>query len=312
MKPHNHVLNRERDRLIRKVRALKPDLAKEIMNLDFSWFRIRNEDQNRATVFVYDEIDPYWGMSADDFVKELNEITAQNIDVRINSPGGSVFDCIAMYNALVMHPANITVYVDSLAASGASIIAMAGEECVMMVGAQMMIHDALGIEMGNAADMRAFADFLDRQSDNIATIYAHKAGGDASDWRARMLAETWLSAEEAVEIGLADRIYSQGLGEGEGTEEGDGDGESENPDEAPNEEPPDRGTEEEPPEGDNIEDLIDSLMNRQHALTNRNWKYPGRRRAPDPISNSVGMNSAFGPSIEFLDTLINQMFSERE
>lgn len=150
---YRYMRNRERrtqrSRLVARIRALDPGLASTIQDLSVPWFAIsepkliKNQSTEDTTeVYIYEEIDWFWGLSADVFVQELNEIMTDNIDVRLNSPGGDVFDSIAIYNALVKHPANVTVYVDSLAASGASIIAMSGDKRVMMVGSQMMIHDA--------------------------------------------------------------------------------------------------------------------------------------------------------------------------
>src|SRR5690606_8034659 len=102
------------------------------------------------------------------------------------------------------HQAHVTVIVDSLAASIASVIAMAGDRVVMAKNATMMIHDGHGLSIGNAADMREMADLLDKVSDNIASVYAERAGGDVAEWRERMRAETWYSADEAVSAGLAD------------------------------------------------------------------------------------------------------------
>ncbi|MGV9779791.1 head maturation protease, ClpP-related, partial [Streptosporangium sp. NPDC003464] len=126
--------------------------------------------------------------------------------LRVNSPGGDVFDGIAIMNTLRSHPARVTTHVDSLAASIASVIAMAGDRIVMQPHSQMMIHDAAGMCIGNATDMHEMAAMLDRQSDNIAAVYAERAGGTVADWRERMRAETWLSAEEAVAAGLADEV----------------------------------------------------------------------------------------------------------
>ncbi len=179
----------------------------DLLDARLPWYTIRSagaSDDGSATVFIFDEIGGSFGISAKQFVAELEAITAPVIRVRINSPGGSVFDAIAIYNGLRHHPARIVVYVDSLAASAASVIAMAGDEIVMMPGSQMMIHDASMIEDGNAADMAKAATFLDRQSDNIADIYRLRAGGEASEWRELMRAETWLFAREAVEARLAD------------------------------------------------------------------------------------------------------------
>jgi hypothetical protein len=124
--------------------------------------------------------------------------------VRINSPGGSVFEGIAIANALRAHPANVTVQVDSVAASIASVIAMAGDRIEMAPNSMMMIHDASGLAMGNAADMEEMAELLDLISDNIADAYAARAGGTREQWRERMRAETWYLPEDAVDNGLAD------------------------------------------------------------------------------------------------------------
>lgn len=170
-----------------------------------SWYQIRNISDTEAEIAIYDEIG-YFGVSANDFIRDLSAIKASRISLRINSPGGDVFDGIAIYNAIRRHSAQVSVYVDGIAASAASFIAMAGNEVVMSPHSQMMIHEASGLVIGNAADMRQLADILDKSSDNIASIYAEKAGGTVAEWRARMQDETWLSDKEAVKLGLADRI----------------------------------------------------------------------------------------------------------
>lgn len=277
MRLRGALLARQQARVIERLRNADPALATQLSNVKLDWYRFRNatdDDGDTAELYIYEEIGGWFGMPVNELVKELREIKTKNLNVRINSPGGSLFDSIAIYNALVAHPANITVYVDALAASGASIIAMAGEKCIMMVGSQLMIHDALGVELGNAADMRAMAEFLDAQSDNIATIYANKAGGDPKEWRNLMLAETWMFAEEAVESGLADEIYS-GPGDEDMPEEGE---EEEPPEEdAEEEEAPE---EEEPPADE--DDELENLMRVRHPLANRGFKYRGRKFAPAP------------------------------
>ncbi len=170
-----------------------------------SWYTIRNASDDEAEIFIYDEIG-YWGTTANDFVSELREIKASKIALHINSPGGDVFDGIAIYNALVRHKADITVYIDGIAASAASFIAMCGDTVVMCRFSQMMIHEASGLCIGPADDMRKMADVLDKASDNIAAIYATRADGDVAEWRSRMKDETWISDREAVEMGLADRV----------------------------------------------------------------------------------------------------------
>jgi len=117
-----------------------------------------------------------------------------------------VFDAVAIYTSLRQHKAQVHVIVDSLAASAASFIAMAGDKITAMANAMMMIHDPLGLVIGNAADMRELADLLDKHGDNIAAIYAGRAGGKVEDWRAAMLAETWYLADEAYAAGLVDEV----------------------------------------------------------------------------------------------------------
>lgn len=201
------VLRAERplrvERAVAHMREAKPQGEDE----RYRWYKIEvGNKANTAEVYLYDEIG-YWGVSAADFVADLNEVAkdAKAITVRINSPGGDVFDGIAIGNALRNHKASVTVQIDGLAASAASFIAaMAGDEVVMGAYSQMMIHDASGLAMGNAGDMREMADLLDRISDNIAQVYADKAGGSRSFWRDRMRDETWYDGPEAVAAGLAD------------------------------------------------------------------------------------------------------------
>ncbi|MFI9235777.1 head maturation protease, ClpP-related [Streptomyces sp. NPDC053079] len=169
------------------------------------WYRIKNLADGATEVAIYDEIG-YWGVTASDFIAELKSIDSTEITLRLNSPGGEVFDGIAIMNALRSHPARVTTHVDGIAASIASVIAMAGDRIIMQPHSQMMIHDGSGLCIGNAADMREMADLLDKQSDNIAGVYAERAGGTVKQWRTKMLAETWYTAQEAVEAGLADEV----------------------------------------------------------------------------------------------------------
>ena len=169
------------------------------------WYTIRNAHEDEAEIYIYDEIG-YWGVTANDFIGDLRDIKAGKIALHINSPGGDVFDGIAIYNALRRHKADITVWIDGIAASAASFIAMAGDEVVMSPHSQMMIHEASGLVIGAADDMRKMAEILDKSSDNIASIYAKRAGDDVAEWRQRMKDESWFSDIEAVEAGLADRV----------------------------------------------------------------------------------------------------------
>lgn len=171
-----------------------------------SWYRIGNYSAGgSADVWVYDEIG-YWGITALDFVRELSALNATEIALHINSPGGDVFDGIAIYNAIRNHPATVTSHVDGLAASAASFIACAADRTVMQPQAQMMIHEASGLCIGPADDMRAMAELLEKTSGSLADIYATTRGGTAEAWRAAMQAESWYTAEEAVAAGLAHEV----------------------------------------------------------------------------------------------------------
>lgn len=174
-----------------------------------NWYTVRNAlptDDGPAEILIYDEINPVFGVSAADFVKDLAAIDAPEITVRINSPGGAVFDGIAILNALRGHDAKVTTVVDGLAASIASVIAMGGDEIVMNKNSQLMVHNAWDVVIGNADDLQKAADNLRQFSANLASIYAERAGGAVSDWQAVMDAETWYTADEAVAAGLADRV----------------------------------------------------------------------------------------------------------
>lgn len=169
------------------------------------WYRVANAAGDRAEVFIYDFIDEF-GVNANDFVRDLRAITAKAIDLHINSGGGLVFDGIAIYSALKNHAATVDVFVDGIAASAASFVAMAGDTVTVEKPAKLMIHDAGGLVLGNAADMREMADLLDELSDTIAQIYSDRAGGTVAKWREAMRAETWYSAADAVKAGLADKV----------------------------------------------------------------------------------------------------------
>lgn len=177
------------------------------------WFRIEARaaaEENQPTVaevFIYDEIgERFWGggVSAQVLATDLAALDVDTIRVFINSPGGAAWDGVSIMNALRRHKARVEITVDGLAASAASVIAMAGDHIIMNRGAEMMIHDASGGAWGPADLMEETAGILHKLSDSIADIYAARAGGDRQTWRTAMLAETWYTAEEAVTAGLAD------------------------------------------------------------------------------------------------------------
>ena len=170
-----------------------------------SWYTIRARASG-AEVLIYDEIGAY-GVSAKGFLAELGALPDDApIDLRLNSPGGSVFDAVAIYNALSRHAGTITVWIDGIAASAASYIAMAGDEIVMPENAFMMIHDPSGVVMGTAADMRDMAGTLDKIAASMTRGYAAKSGKPEDEIAALLSAETWFDAKDALEAGLATRM----------------------------------------------------------------------------------------------------------
>jgi ATP-dependent protease ClpP protease subunit len=174
---------------------------------------ISNVSSDEVDLHVYDVIgDPYEGTDAAQFVRDLSEITASTINLHINSPGGYVNDALAMYNALLNHPAFVNAYNDGHADSAASFLMQAADKRYIARNASMLIHPAQAIALGDEADMRASADRLAEESRNIASIYAERSGGTAEDWLARMTAEngskrgTSYRGQEAVDVGLVDEI----------------------------------------------------------------------------------------------------------
>lgn len=140
-----------------------------------SWYAIRARGTG-AEVAIYDEIGAY-GVSAKGFLAELGALPEGTpVDLRLNSPGGSVFDAVAIHNAIKRHAGTVTVWIDGIAASAASYIAMAGDEIVMPENAFLMIHDPAGLVMGTAEDMRAMAEALDKVKGSLVSGYAAKSG----------------------------------------------------------------------------------------------------------------------------------------
>ena len=173
-----------------------------------SWYSIRARNAG-AELSIYDEIGAY-GVSAKAFIAEIGALKAgTNLELRLNSPGGSVFDAVAIYNALKRHDGNVTVTIDGVAASAASYVAMAGDEIVMPENAFLMIHDPSGLVMGTAGDMRDMAEALDKIAGSLIKGYAAKSGKPDEEIATLMAAETWFDAAEAVEAGFADRIAAE-------------------------------------------------------------------------------------------------------
>ena len=166
---------------------------------------VRDGQADEAEILIYDEIG-FWGIQAADFMRALSQVDAKTIHVRINSPGGSVFDGIAIYNALREHPAHVVTHVDALAASIASVIALAGDEVKIAKNAFLMIHDPWTITIGNAEELRKDAGLLDKFAQTILGVYTAKSSEKPDEIKDLMRAETWLTADEALELGLVDEV----------------------------------------------------------------------------------------------------------
>jgi ATP-dependent protease ClpP protease subunit len=162
-------------------------------------------------ISIYDVIgqDPWTGegTTAKRVAGALRAIGQKPITVNVNSPGGDMFEGLAIYNLLVEHPAEVTVRVMGLAASAASIIAMAGDRIEMGLGSMLMIHNSWGLVMGNQNDMRAAADTFSEFDAAMADIYAARSGGKLKDIATMMDAETFMRAEVAIEKGFADATF---------------------------------------------------------------------------------------------------------
>jgi ATP-dependent protease ClpP protease subunit len=165
----------------------------------------RLENSSTPTFYVYEMIGAA-DTDAADFVQAVGAVKGKVIDLHLNSPGGFVYDGVSMYEALLNHPAQVNVHIDGMAASAASFLAQAGDTITMARAGRMMIHDAQGIGIGSPADIREYADILDEVSNDIAGIYARRAGGSPASWRKAMTATTWYSSDQAVSAKLADRI----------------------------------------------------------------------------------------------------------
>lgn len=146
------------------------------------------------------------GVSASEVIAQLDEDEADPVALYVNSGGGDVFEGIAIHNALKRHQGRVTVYIDGLAASAASVIAMAGDEIVMPENTMMMVHNPWTMAIGGADDLRKTADILDQTRDAIVTAYRDKTGMDEDELRTLLDDETWLSAKDAVAFGFADRL----------------------------------------------------------------------------------------------------------
>lgn len=172
-----------------------------------SWFSVKAQASGAgAEVTIFDDIGAY-GVSAKAFIAEISAFHGQPLTVQINSLGGSFFDALAMYNALRMHGAPITTIAFGVAASAASIVFMAGDVRAMPANTFLMVHDPLTeFAYGDSEDLRALADTLDKLAVSMLQIYASRSGQSEDEIKAMVNADTWLSAQEALDQGFATQI----------------------------------------------------------------------------------------------------------
>lgn len=180
------------------------------------WFTVNKKaDEKTAEIFIYDQIGvDFWtgeGVTPKSFISELRDIekTHKSLDLRINSPGGFVHDGFTIYNALKQSPLEINVYIDGLAASAAAFIAMAGNKIYMPKSAELMIHNAWGMVVGNAADMKKEAAHLESLNTMIGDIFAERTRKNKAEISSMMSSETWMNGEEAVRLGFADELLEE-------------------------------------------------------------------------------------------------------
>jgi ATP-dependent protease ClpP protease subunit len=174
------------------------------------WYRLEAKTSGKrrsAELWILDVIDP-WFEDPAALVRSIARLEADDITVHLNSPGGDAFGGIAIFNALRDNPARVLTVVEGLAASAASVVAMAGDTIRMNRGAQLMIHEPSGFAFGPPDVMAKAAEMLDKVGQGIAEIYAGRAGGTAEDWREAMADESWYTAQEAVDAGLADELVA--------------------------------------------------------------------------------------------------------
>lgn len=168
------------------------------------------DDDGDTVISIYDVIGTDWwtgeGVTAKSVARALDRAAGKPVTARINTPGGDMFEGLAIYNLLVEYSAKVTVEVMGIAASAGSVIAMAGDEIIMGLGTSMMIHNAWGVVIGNRNDMRAAADIFEGFDSSMADIYEARTGLKKAEVAKLMDAESYIFAKDAVEKGFADKV----------------------------------------------------------------------------------------------------------
>ena len=178
---------------------------------------VQNKD-DEATIYLYGDIGGWFGIDSTEFIKELNGITAKTIHLRVDSGGGDIFTARAMKTAIMQHKSKVVAHVDGLAASAASFLIMGADEVEIVDGGFLMIHNALSFldlfGYFNIDDLNKIAETISKEIDlhekinqSIASDYAKKTGKEAAEFLDYMNKETWFTAQEALDIGLVDRVY---------------------------------------------------------------------------------------------------------
>lgn len=195
-------MNREQLELARKLRSVGPQNFHQS-----GWFRVVNVAADTAEVYIYDEIG-YFGVTADDFIRDVSAVQADNLTIRVNSKGGDVFEALALHAFIAGYAGHTTAIVDSVAASAASFLIMGADTIQVQRNASLMVHDASLMVYGNEDAIRAAADLAAMASDNIADIYSQRTPDmSAADWRKVMQSgDAWYSASEALDAGLVDEV----------------------------------------------------------------------------------------------------------
>lgn len=171
------------------------------------WFNVKAlANEAKAEISVYGEIGG-WELPAAEFVKQVQALgQVDQINLSINSPGGSVFDALTMFNYLRRTGAEIVVRIDGIAASAASLLAMAGDKIIMPVNSMMMVHNPWVFAMGNAEELREQADVLDKVGMAIATTYQSRTGQPIEKINELLATDSWLSAQEALAMGFCTEV----------------------------------------------------------------------------------------------------------
>jgi len=178
---------------------------------DKTWFEIKNKaNSDKAEIWIYEEIgEDLWGdagIGAKQFQKELTSIKASQIDLHINSPGGNVFDGNTIYNLLKQHPAKVTTYIDGLAGSIASVIALAGDKVIIAENGMFMIHKPFGMTVGDEDDHEEMAYALRQVKGTIIRVYKSKTGKPEDEIDSLLKPPSWLNSDQALELGFVDEI----------------------------------------------------------------------------------------------------------